>query len=83
MKTVETTVRTGGTEKMFGLLDTYSTKKVKQSVSSLEDFLSKNKPVKPSDNLLAAIEKAYNENGVVHFNCGNGNQSFYFSEIPA
>ena len=79
MKTVETQFRTGGIEGK-GLSTQFRTQKVKQTVNSVEEFIQLNTPLKQSENLINAIKKAYNENGSVMFNCGKGNQKFYFSE---
>lgn len=79
MKTVKTHFRTGGI-KGKGLSTQYKSQKVKQKVNSFEEFIELNAPVESSEKLLSAIKKAYNENGSVIFNCGKGNQTFYFYE---
>lgn len=79
MKKVKTQFRTGGIEGK-GLSTQFKTQKIEQSINSVEEFININTPVKSSNKLLIAIKKAFNENGSVMFNCGNGNQTFYFYE---
>ena len=47
---------------------------------SVDEFLRTFKPVKLTEGLKEAIEKAYINCGCVSFNCGNGNKSFNFKK---
>lgn len=79
MKIVKTQFRTGGIEGK-GLDTQFKTQKVEQTVNSFEEFIELNAPIKCSEKLLDAIKKAYNGGTSVVFNCGKGNQKFYFYE---
>lgn len=86
MKGFTTTKRTGGAttttdEKGKYLYQVWNTEKLYGEVDNVEVFIAQNKPTKSSENILNAIKKAYNENGSITYNCGNGNQTFYFSEL--
>lgn len=85
MKTFTTTKRTKGViivrdEESNYLYQIWNTKNLYGEVANVDVFIDQNQPVKVSENLLNAIKKAFNENGSVTYNCGNGNQTFYFSE---
>ena len=85
MKTFETTKRTSGVTTVRDdegnyLYQIWNTEKLYGEVANVEVFINQNQPTKPSENLLTAIKKAFEENGSVTYNCGNGNQTFYFAE---
>lgn len=79
MKIYKTNKRISGITQHFGA-QTHKTTPVTGSVENIQEFLKLYPPVKSSSNLIAAIEKAFIENGSIVFNCGNGNQKFYFKE---
>ena len=86
MKSFKTTKRTNGVttvrdEEGNYLYQIWNTEKFYGEVANVEVFIAQNQPTKVSENLLNAIKKAFNENGSVTYNCGSGNQTFYFSEI--
>lgn len=58
----------------------YNTKTLKGTTNSLSIFLELFKPVKQSKDLIRAIELAYEYQGEVTFNYGNGNQTFFFKK---
>ncbi|MNR47217.1 hypothetical protein D3C85_1662910 [compost metagenome] len=79
-KKVETSPRTGGTIKGYLGIEIWKTEKQILIVKDVFDFIEKFTPIKQSDNLINKIKKSYSENGSVTYNCGNGNQTFYFYE---
>lgn len=86
MKTFTTTKRTSCVttvrdEKGAYLYQIWNNEKLYGEVANVDVFIAQNQPTKVSENLLNAIKKAFNENGSVTYNCGNGNQTFYFAEI--
>lgn len=86
MKSFTTTKRTGGVNTITDengkyLYQIWNTEKLYGEVANVEVFIEQNQPIKPSENLTNAIKKAFNENGSVTYNCGNGNQTFYFAEL--
>lgn len=85
MKAYKTITRTGGyrtvvDENGYYMCEVWNSEEIHGTAENVIEFIEKNKPTKPSISLLNAIEKAFNENGEVRYNCGNGNQRFYFSE---
>jgi|CXWK01.1.fsa_nt_gi hypothetical protein len=86
MKSFTTTKRTKGITTITDdngqyLYQVWNTEHIYGEVDSVETFIAQNQPVKSSENLLNAINRAYKENGSVAYNCGNGNQTFNFSEL--
>jgi len=86
MKTFTTTKRTSGVTTVRDaegnyLYQIWNTENLYGEVANVEIFIEQNQPTKRSDNLINAIKKAFNENDSVTYNCGNGNQTFYFSEM--
>jgi hypothetical protein len=85
MKTFTTTRRTAGVttvrdEEGNYLYQIWNAEKLYGEVANVDVFIAQNQPTKLSENLLNAIKKAFNENGSVTYNCGNGNQTFYFAD---
>lgn len=62
------------------MYEVWATGETEGTVDSIEDFLKIFKPSKLSDGLMNAIKRAWDNNDHVIFNCGNGNQTFYFHE---
>jgi len=79
-KIVETVFRTKGTVKNVLGFETWKVDKSIFESKDFYDFYKNNLPLKPSENIYEAIKKAYSENGSITYNCGNGNQTFYFNE---
>ncbi|MFZ1751429.1 MAG: hypothetical protein WAU01_14615 [Saprospiraceae bacterium] len=85
MKAFTTKIKTGGVITVRDgegkyLYQLWDYKNLYGEVANIEIFIYQNKPNKVSENVLNAIKKAFNENGSVTYNCGNGNQTFYFDE---
>ncbi|MDR0872245.1 MAG: hypothetical protein LBN27_02100 [Prevotellaceae bacterium] len=72
--------RTGGTIPRQGCIpQRWASVTVDVEVSSVEEFIKKFPPVIPSENLLNAIKKAFEEKGGVTYNFGRyGNGMVYF-----
>lgn len=85
MKIIKTQFRTQGTHKIYDvdgkyLYTVWNTDKIEMECTSVNNFIKQFSPVKPSKNLINKIKVAYAFNEHVTFNCGNGNQTFYFNE---
>lgn len=58
----------------------YNTLTKSGELNTVEEFIDMFPPVKPSIGLVNAIKTAWKNDCDVTYNCGNGNQTFYFNK---